>query len=479
MAEKQLKVLVASSEVAPLAKTGGLADVSGTLPKALVHQGVDARIIMPRYKNIGKWESTLMDFPIGVEEYPDTAIIRETEIWGCVKVYLVDCYRYFYRNSLYGEPDDARRFAFFGRAVVEFIKRYEWKPDIIHCNDWQTGIIPPYIRVVEKENEALSNIKILFTIHNLQYQGNFPQDAIKYTGLPRSVFRMEEMEFYGQFSFMKGGIVYSDAVTTVSPNYSKEIQTPEYGYGMEGLLRYVSPKLSGILNGIDTEFFNPETDKYLYHNYGIDNAIEGKQKNKLELQRELRLKQDPEVPLLTYIGRLSEQKGIDLIADVLPKLLDLDVQIVILGTGDRYYEELVSTFGEVSDKIVCVLRFDEELAHKLYAGADLILIPSKFEPCGLIQMIAMRYGTVPVARQTGGLADTVFDLDADKELGNGFLFKNYLGDEFMKAILRALEKFNRKEVWHSIVKKNMGLDFSWNRAANEYKRLYASLLSRP
>ncbi|MEM3396299.1 MAG: glycogen synthase GlgA [Thermoplasmata archaeon] len=473
---EKLKVLVVSSEVAPLAKTGGLADVTGTLPKALVQQGVDARVIMPRYKNIGNWEKTLMDFPVTIEEYPDTAIIRETQIWGSVKVYLVDCYRYFERNSLYGQPDDARRFAFFARAVIEFLKRHEWKPDIIHCNDWQTGIIPAYLKVVEKNNDELSKIKTVFTIHNLQYQGNFYRDALRFTGLPESVFRMEEMEFYGQLSFMKGGIVYADAVTTVSPNYSKEIQTQEYGYGMEGLLKYVSHKVSGILNGIDTEFFNPETDKYLYHNYRVENAIEGKQKNKLELQKELGLRQNTEVPLLTYIGRLSEQKGIDLIADILPKLLDLDIQIVILGTGDRYYEELVSTFREVSDKIACVLKFDEELAHKLYAGADLILIPSKFEPCGLIQMIAMRYGTIPIARRTGGLADTVFDLDADKEKGNGFLFKNYLGDEFLKAILRALEKFNRKDAWNSLVKKDMTLDFSWNRAANEYIELYKSIL---
>lgn len=473
---EKLKVLLASSEVAPLAKTGGLADVSGTLPKALVQAGVDARIIMPRYKNIGKWEKTLMDFPVAVEEYPDTAIIRETQIWGSVKVYLVDCYRYFDRSSLYGQLDDARRFAFFARAVIEFIKRHDWKPDIIHCNDWQTGIIPAYLKVVERNNEELSKIKTVFTIHNLQYQGNFSREVIKYTGLPESVFRMEEMEFYGQFSFMKGGIVYADAITTVSPNYSKEIQTQEYGYGMEGLLLHFSSKLSGILNGIDTEFFNPKTDRYLYHNYGIENAIEGKKKNKLELQKELGLKQDTEVPLLTYIGRLSEQKGIDLIADILPKLLDLDIQIVILGTGDKYYEELVSTFMEVSDKIACVLKFDEELAHKLYAGADIILIPSKFEPCGLIQMIAMMYGTIPVARHTGGLADTVFDIDVDEEMGNGFLFKNYLGDDFMRSILRALEKFNRKDLWHSLVKKDMKIDFSWNRAANEYIKLYKSLI---
>lgn len=474
--EKKLKVLFASSEVAPLAKTGGLADVSGTLPKALVEENVDARIIMPRYGNITAWQNTLMDFPVRVEDYPDTAIIRETRIWGKVPVYLVDCYRYFQRNSLYGQPDDARRFAFFAKAVIEFLKRFEWKPDIIHCNDWQTGIIPAYIRVVEKESKEFSGLKIVFTIHNLQYQGNFPREAIKYTGLPESVFRMEEMEFYGQFSFIKGGIVYADAVTTVSPNYSKEIQTREYGYGMEGLLAYISSKLSGILNGIDTEFFNPETDRYLYHNYGIGNAIEGKQRNKVELQKELGLKVDAQIPLLAYIGRLSEQKGIDLIADVLPKLLDMDVQVVILGTGDKYYEELIATFKELGDKIACVLKFDEELAHKIYAGSDIILIPSKFEPCGLIQMIAMRYGTVPVARKTGGLADTVFDYDVDREHGNGFLFKEYLGDEFMKAILRALERFNRKEVWNDLVKKDMALDFSWQRAAKEYLKLYSSLL---
>jgi len=283
------------------------------------------------------------------------------------------------------------------------------------------------------------------------------------------------MEFFGNFSFMKGGIVYADAVTTVSPRYSKEIQTKEYGYGMEGLLAYISQKLYGILNGIDTEFFNPQTDKYLYYNYGIENAIEGKRKNKIELQKELGLKLDAQIPLLAYVGRLSEQKGIDLIAEVLPKLLDMDVQVVILGTGDRYYEELIATFKELGNKIACVLRFDEELAHKIYAGSDIILIPSKFEPCGLIQMIAMRYGTVPVARETGGLGDTVFDYDVDREHGNGFLFKQYFGDEFMKAILRALERFNQKEVWNSLVKRDMSLDFSWQRAAKEYVNLYKSL----
>ncbi|MGC8913012.1 MAG: glycogen synthase GlgA [Thermoplasmata archaeon] len=473
--ESKLKVLFASSEVAPLAKTGGLADVSGTLPRALVKEGVDARIIMPRYKNIQRWEKTIMDFPVYIEQYPDTAIIRETEIWGGVKVYLVDGYKFFERDSLYGQPDDAKRFAFFARAVVEFLKRSEWTPDIIHCNDWQTGIIPAYIRICEKNSEKFSKIKLVYTIHNLQYQGNFPKDVIKYTGLPETVYRMEEMEFYGSLSFMKGGIVYSDAVTTVSPNYSKEIQTPEYGYGMDGLLRHFSHKLRGILNGIDYEFFNPETDKYLYVNYGVENAYEGKAKNKSELQKELGLKKTAETPLLAFVGRLSEQKGIDLIADILPKLLDLEVEVVILGTGDKYYEELVATFTEVSDKIACVLRFDEELAHKLYAGADMIMIPSKFEPCGLIQMIAMRYGTIPVARYTGGLADTVFDVGVDKVKGNGFLFETYNGDDFLKAILRGIEKYNRKDFWLELVKKDMKIDFSWEKAAKQYILLYKSL----
>jgi starch synthase len=473
--EENIKVLIASSEVAPLAKTGGLADVSGALPKALVNIGIDARVIMPRYKNITNWERTLMDFPVYVEQLPDTAIIRETTIWNKVKVYLVDGYRYFERDSLYGQVDDAQRFAFFAQAVIGFLKRSDWIPDIVHCNDWQTGLIPALLRVREKNDPVLSKIKTMYTIHNLQYQGNFPKEVLKYTGLPESVYRMEEMEFYGQLSYMKGGIVYSDAVSTVSPNYSKEIQTKEYGYGMEGLLRYISHKLTGILNGIDYDFFNPEKDQYLYKNYSVHTVIDGKKQNKVELQKELELPVNPEIPLLTYIGRLSEQKGIDLIADVLPKLLDMDVQIVILGTGDKYYEEIIATFYKLSNKIVCVLRFDEALAHKLYAGADILLVPSKFEPCGLIQMIAMRYGCIPVVRRTGGLADTVYDVDAQPEQGNGFVFEQYAGDEFMKAILRALEKYNGR-YWRELVIKDMQLDFSWERAANEYVKLYKKLL---
>ena len=499
-----MKVLFVSSEVHPYAKTGGLGDVAGTLPKYIYKQGsVDIRVILPGYRTIKSVKRIIADFPVSVADYYETAVLKEAVPENDVPTYLISNDRYFNRTNLYGYEDDAERFSFFCKAVLESLKyipqeiedtnqtRHSsfFTPDIIHCNDWHTGLIPVLVRSNKNIYSNLKNVKFVFTIHNLQYQGVFPYETLRYTSIPPEIFTYDKVEYYGKLNFLKGGIVFSDAVNTVSKKYAEEIQTKEFGAGLEEVLKYHRKKLYGILNGLDYSIWNPETDKTIV-NYNTT-TLSKKVQNKLNLQKEVQLPVDEKPFLAAFIGRLSAQKGIDLLIELITKYEIRNtryeirntkyklpcLQMIVLGVGDEIYmKRLVEIVkSENYSWLKVILKFDETLAHHIYAGSDVILIPSQYEPCGLIQLIAMKYGTIPVARKTGGLADTIIDVDKDIKNGTGFLFDDYSADEFYRTVLRAERVFQNKKRWQTIQKRCMNKDFSWNSSAKEYLNLYSKV----
>ena len=474
-----MKVLFVSSEVDPLAKTGGLADVASSLPKALKKLGVDVRIIIPYYNKFveGKgfeFEKTNIRFSINLDGIPREGEYFKTELVQDLPVYLLRNDDFFDRENLYGTPegdysDNHLRFAFLDYGVFEFIKHSGFIPDVIHINDWQTGLIP----LLRLKKYYGINSKILLTIHNLAYQGLFPREILSEIGLNMDVFHVEGVEFYGKVNFLKAGIVYSDAINTVSPTYAKEIQTEEYGHGLEGILRKRQDRLYGILNGLDYEVWDPATDKDIYFNYSAENALEGKRKNKEELLKETGLK-GGEKPLVGIVSRLAQQKGFDLFPEIMENLLKLDLNMIVLGSGDKTYQEMFEDFSRKFGSLYVKIGFDPVLARKIYAGCDMFLMPSRYEPCGLGQLISMRYGTVPVVRKTGGLKDTVVDVEQG---GYGFVFEEYSPRKFFDTVSRAVNFYysNRKE-WANIVRKIMQLDFSWSASANKYLNLYRELI---
>ncbi|MEW6200993.1 MAG: glycogen synthase GlgA [bacterium] len=471
-----MNILFASAEVSPFAKVGGLADVVGSLPRALNRHGHDARVIMPNYQRVEekfKPSMLLTDIPVQLGGQKTTVNLKYLEHGG-LKIYLVDCPHFFMREEVYMYQDDGERFITFCKGALEALRRLDWKPDIIHANDWQTGLIPCLIKTTLKNDPLFGGIGTVYTIHNLAYQGLFPPDYMIVAGVDWSEFTFEKLEFFGQLNLMKAGIVYSDQVNTVSDKYKDEIQTEEYGCGLDGLLRAQSHKLSGIINGIDTQVFNPATDKNIFVKYTAD-KLSGKEENKGRLLKELGLpyKKTKRVPLIGMITRLAAQKGFDILEEIIEKVMKCDVQFVLLGTGDDYYEKLM---GEVSkkhpDKASINLKFDAALAQKIYAACDIFLMPSRYEPCGLGQLISLRYGTVPVVRYTGGLADTIEDYNARRKKGTGFVFENYTGADFFKAVKRALKCYDDKKVWTQIVKEAMSRDFSWEASAKKYEEIY-------
>lgn len=476
MTEK-LKILFVSSEVAPLAKTGGLADVAGSLPKALARRGMDVRVALPRYRHITNVDY-LTDLPVEMDGSLETAIIRYTTLPGepPVPVYLVDNYKYFYREGMYGYADDDARFNFFCKAILALLPWIDFKPDIIHCNDWQTAPIPLFLKVKHENNPFYRDTATIFTIHNLQYQGHFPKETLKLMTLGDEFFTPELLEFYGKVNFMKAGLLYADLLNTVSPKYALEIQTPELGEGLDGVLRKRATDLRGILNGIDYDEFNPATDPRLAVNYDINN-LDGKKENKKALQRELQLPVQ-EVPMLAVISRLVSQKGLDLLSAILDILLQQDVQLVILGKGDDYFQQLFSQYKvKYRHKMAVKIGFDPELAQRIYAGADIFLMPSRFEPCGLAQMISLRYGTVPVVRATGGLEDTILDFHQYPEKANGFTFHEYSPQAFLQAINRALKVYyTQPHEWRKLIERGMQADFSWSVSATHYEEMYREAL---
>lgn len=482
---EQFKILMVSAEVEPFAKTGGLADVAGALPMALKAMGHDVRIVMPRYQSISAKMSYLTDFPVKMLGKQETAIIREGSLnfdenneHYSIPVYFVDSYHYFDRPGIYCYPDDADRFCFFDKAVLKMLPKIGFKPDVIHCNDWQTGPIPLYLKEKYADDVFYNQIGSLFTIHNLQYQGNFGKGVLPVMGLDDSYYTSEKLEFYGEVNFMKSGILYSDVINTVSETYVKEIKTAEYGERMNGLLKSKESDLYGIVNGIDTVNYNPQTDNRIYKNFD-SSTLHNKTINKKELQAELGL-QKTNAPIISMVTRICDQKGFELIENILPDLIKMDVQIVILGLGDPHYENLFREYAKkYPNKFSANIEFNDTLAHKIYAGSDMFLMPSKFEPCGLGQLIAFRYGTVPIVRQTGGLADTVRDFKVEEEEGNGFSFKDYNARMLMKTLVRAISVYkNMPDVWSKIVVSGMEEDFSWKKVSDKYIRLYKKVIDK-
>lgn len=482
MGEK-LAVLYLSSEVAPLAKTGGLADVSGSLPRALAAKGHDVRVAMPRYKFV-RPADYLTDLPVEMDGGLETAIIRKTLLPAGgkeavrVPVYLVDNHKFFYRDGIYGYPDEAARFNFFCKAVLAMLPYVSFHPQVIHCNDWQTALVPVFLKLKFADDPYYRRIATLLTIHNLQYQGHFPGETIRLLGLDEKHFNPEELEFWGKVNFLKGGIVFADVINTVSRKYALEIQTPEMGEGLDGLLRRRSGDLFGIPNGLDYDQFNPATDPHISANYSID-TLERKKENKAALQRELGLPVR-DLPLVSVITRLVEQKGIDLLTSAVERLLEDEIQFVLLGSGEDRYQSFFSQMQLAHrNKVAVRIGFDPALAQRIYAGSDIFLMPSRFEPCGLSQLISMRYGTIPVVRATGGLEDTVVDYETDPERATGFVFGPYDAGALLATVRRAVHLWRQDpKAWRRLQENAMRADFSWERSAEEYLRLYRLAISK-
>ncbi len=477
------KILFATSEVYPLIKTGGLADVSGSLPRALLKLGCDIKVLLPAYPSVLEKATGVGLKQIAQLDIDGNAVsIKQTRLPGTkVTVLLVDIPEFSERvGNPYCGPDgndwydNHKRFYIFSKAA-ELIAlnqaNMDWQPDIVHCNDWQTGLIPALLSLHPNHPATV------FTIHNLAYRGLFSHQAFAELNLPQAFWHHERLEFYGQMSFIKGGIAFADYVTTVSPSYAREIQKPEFGYGLDGLLRYRSDSLAGILNGIDSDEWNPGTDAHLVATYNR-RTLGNKRKNKQALQEHMGLAVDSEIPLLGFIGRLVDQKGVDLILSQMNRLLTSNYQLVILGSGFPHYEQTLRNIAEQNPhKVAIHLGYDEALAHKIEAGCDIFLMPSIFEPCGLNQMYSLRYGTIPVAHAVGGLRDTVFEqpLEDTAEGANGFVFYQPDGGELFAAIERATLAYQQPDTWKKLQLNAMGRDFSWETSAKSYRDIYAQL----
>lgn len=475
-----MKILMVASEAAPFAKTGGLADVTGSLPKELKRMGHDVRIILPCYKSVAEGGFTVRKGRKSVEVALggtlQKGLLRQTSL-DDIPVYLLENKGYFSRDFFYGTPagdypDNPRRFAFFCRGVLDVLKRMDFRPDVIHCHDWQTALVPLLLRHEFPRDPFFARTAVLFTIHNLAYQGLFPRESLGEMGLDAAYFTIDLLEYYGKVNLIKGGILTADVVTTVSDTYCAEIQTPEHGCGLDGVLRTRKDDLFGVINGLDYGEWDPATDRRIWKNYTAT-AQAGKAVNKQKLQRLLGLEEGRDIPLLGMVTRLTEQKGIELLAELLPRLAEERLQLVVLGTGDEKYIKLLQDFqGRAAKNISLNIGFRPELSPQVYAGSDMFLMPSRFEPCGLGQLIALRYGAVPVARKTGGLADTVFDVRDNCQEPNGFTFDDYSAEAFWEAITRALQAFRDKTEWKRLVRRGMSGDFSWQRSAEKYAELY-------
>ncbi|AGK55319.1 glycogen synthase GlgA [Bacillus sp. 1NLA3E] len=478
-----MKILHAVSECLPFIKSGGLADVAGSLPKELVNLGTDVRLILPNYETIPQQYKRDMrkvaEFTVKVGWRNQYCGILELVSEG-LTYYFVDNEYYFKRDGLYGYFDDGERFSFFNRAVLEAIAHLNFSPDIIHCHDWHTGMIPFLHRVEYNRKHGYEFIRTIFTIHNLQFQGVFPKEILgDLLGIDTKYFNKEQLEFFGNINFLKAGLVSADMITTVSSTYLAEIQTAYFGENLDGLLRNRISDLKGILNGIDEGFYNPASDIFLYRNFDSD-SISLKVENKRFVQRELGLVENDDIPLMVMITRLTKQKGLELVKTVFHEMMAEKLQMVVLGTGDFEFE---SFFREMSyqypDQLRVQIGFNEEWAHQLYAAADLFLMPSKFEPCGLGQMIAMRYGSIPIVRETGGLNDTVRAYDEWADTGNGFSFTHFNAHDMLYTIRHSLSFYHyKKPIWRKMVKTAMNKDLSWAHSAFQYNLLYLELISR-
>ena len=473
-----MKVLYASSEAYPFAVSGGLADVAGALPKALRKRLIGCRVVLPLYESVPEELRQKMQFvtsiTVPVAWRRQYCGIFEAHLDGVI-YYLLDNQYYFKRKGFYGHYDDAERFAFFARAVLEMIPHIKFTPDIIHCNDWQTALIPTFLDYFYRGIEEYKNIKTVFTIHNIQYQGKFGSELIPdVLGTPPEAQGV--LTYDNCVNYMKAGIESANKVTTVSPTYAKEIFDPWYSHGLDGILSERSWKVSGIVNGIDVEVYNPETDKLIFKNFTKE-TVDDKAVNKRELQKMFGLPERDDVPMIGIVSRLVSHKGFDIVKQAFGEMLKEDVQFVILGSGDWEYEEFFKAVSEGNpEKVGLRLGFVPDLAHKIYAGADIFLMPSKSEPCGLAQMVALRYGTIPIVRKTGGLADTISD--SGDGVGNGFVFDNYNAYEMLCAVKRAIQGYQNREGWRILVERALSEDNSWSRSAGEYIKLYKEVIKQ-
>ncbi|MCL2361953.1 MAG: glycogen synthase GlgA [Defluviitaleaceae bacterium] len=480
MPKRPLKILFVSSEVSPYSKTGGLGDVAGSLPKALRAKDIDIRVVMPKLGSIPPKHLEGVRF-VGAFNVHLSWRIQEAKILvqdphgNGESVYFIENDYYFARECLYGYDDDYERFAFFTKAAIEMLGHINFKPDIIHFNDWHSGLGPTYLRGIYSSFKFYSSMKSLFTIHNLHYQGSFGRPVLWDIGLNDGYFTNGELEFHGNISFLKAGIIHSDAVSTVSQTYAHEITTPAYGYGMDGLLQKRSNegRLFGIVNGIDTNIHDPATDPSLYVNFSKDN-INMKRENKYRIQEALGLTVG-DTPMFSMITRLVEQKGLDIVALIMEELMSMDIQLVVLGKGDGRYENLFHHYAHrYPHKVSANINFDSTMAQRIYAGSDMFFMPSVYEPCGLGQLFAMGYGAIPIVRKTGGLADTVQHFNQETGQGNGFAFEDYVASGLMWAIKEALSVYNTPD-WEALVKNAMSSNFSWDKSADEYVALYRNV----
>lgn len=472
-----MKILFISSEGLPYSKTGGLADVVEALPKALVEMGHEVAVVLPRYR-ANKPESVLaqsVTIPLGdVLRFP---VIAEGKAVQGVRYLFVDDPEYFDREQLYGDktgdfPDNALRFAEFSRAAIELMKRV-WLPDVIHCHDWQSALVPVLLRKQYQRDPVVNSLPVVFTIHNLAYQGLFPQPEMRKMGLADNLFTMDALEYYGKINLLKGGLIFSDYLTTVSRRYAKEIQTPEYGCGLEGVIRNRADRLVGILNGVDYTVWSPEVDTFIAQNYSAHN-LEGKRACKKDLLAAFKLPADnASRPLIGIVSRFADQKGFDLIAAQAAALMAEDVAIVALGAGQPEYEKLFAQLAaKYPARVGVKIGYDNSLAHKIEAGADMFLMPSRYEPCGLNQIYSLRYGTVPIVRATGGLDDTIQNFDSRMPQGTGFKFEQYDGRALIECIRAALRSYREPKLWRTVQMNGMAKDFSWKASAAAYVTLY-------
>jgi starch synthase len=482
--QSPLRVLMVASEVAPYAKTGGLADVIGSLPAALTARGLDVRVVLPRYDSISSGQ-----FPARVVGHIEIAFDGATQTAQLLQVdaaqtpvatYFIDAPQYFCRRRLYGESDDVLRFGFFSRVAVELPRVLGWHSHIIHCHDWHSGLVPAYCRSSPNswrvEDDTRCRAKTVFTIHNLAYQGLAHKDFLPRLGLDWSLFNTQGLEFYDQINPMKAALVWSDAVTTVSPQYAREVQTPEFGAGLDGVLRTRSAAISGILNGIDYNKWNPGTDCVIAANYSSED-MRGKAACRRDLLHHLRLPNDSTKPIIGMVSRLSSQKGFDLVAQAMEPMLKMGFQFVLLGTGDQRYERAFEDLARrFPQSVVAKLGvFNDDLAHRIYAGSDFFLMPSRYEPCGLGQMIALAYGTIPIVRATGGLVDSVREFDPAQGQGNGFTFAEFSAEAMLHALHRARCCFHSPQ-WPRLLQNALECDFSWDLSAAQYESLYRRVL---
>jgi starch synthase len=472
-----LRILFAASEGLPFSKTGGLADVVEALPKALVALGHELAVVLPRYRGI-KTSMVVMPsvtIPLGGRlRFPS---IADGTMLNGVRYFFVDDPGYFDRDGIYGGsagdfPDNAERYSEFCRATIE-IAKHVWPADVIHCHDWQTALVPVLLRSLYAADPLVKDLPVIFTIHNLGYQGQFPAAVLDRAGIPPEVYNPAGLEYYGDVNLLKGGLVYSDYLTTVSKKYAEEIQTPEFGYGLDGVVRSRRDHVVGILNGVDYSVWNPEKDKLIAATYSAKD-LTGKHACKKDLLEIFGLSPQHETrPVLGIVSRFADQKGFDLIAAVAPELMEEDVILIVLGTGERRYEELFETLAnEFPGRVGVRIAYDNELAHKIEAGADMFLMPSRYEPCGLNQIYSLKYGTVPIVRATGGLEDTVESFDVQHGTGTGFKFEPYTGAALLDAVRQALHHFTDERIWKRIQLNGMSKDFSWKRPATEYAKLY-------